>query len=379
MRVLHVIPAVAARYGGPSTAIWPMIAAIADQGVEVELATTDADGTRNRVSADEIKCSQRVHLFRCDDATFLKYSRGLERWLRSNVTRYDLLHVHSHWNFPASIACRVSRQHDVPYICRPCGMFSDYTWNKGRARRWLYWWFIERQNVAGAAAFHATSDGEKAEIGRLGVTAPIEVIPLGVSADAWSCPFDGQWLRNQCPGVFLSRLHPKKGLADVLLPAFAALRCDAHLAIAGGPDDHEPEYANLVVQTIARLGLAGRVHMLGEVRIEDRWRAYDGADLFVLPSHAENFGIVVIEAMARGKPVLVTDGVQSADHVRQASGGEVVPCDVTSLANALERWLTDPDRVISSGGSAREYARATFSWQSAGRRIVGLYSRIVRQ
>jgi glycosyltransferase involved in cell wall biosynthesis len=262
-------------------------------------------------------------------------------------------------------------------------MLSDFSWRSSRWKKRAYWWFRERSNVRHAAAFHVTSDGERQEVLRLGVTVPIELIPLGIGSDAWDARVEPGWLRDQCPQsggrpivLYLSRIHPKKGLTDFLLPAFAKLMTDAHLAIIGGEDSHAPGYSRIVEREIKRLGLDGRVTLLGPVPPERRWAAFDGADLFVLPSHSENFGIVVAEAMARSKPVVVTTGVQFAEHVAAAKAGAVVRPDVEELAAGLDLWLGDSSRRARAGESGRRYIQNHFTWRQTAERLADLYGRL---
>ena len=381
MRILHVIPAVAPRYGGPSTAIWPMTQAVREHGgYDVEIATTDADGRGGRLTeADLPDRGADVHLFRWEKGENLKYSRSLSDWLTAHAHEYDLIQTHSVWNYPTTVACRAARRAGVPYVIRPCGMLSHYTWEKSKWKKLSYWWLRERNNVRHAAGFHVTSNDERQEVLRLGVTAPVEVIPLGIGNDAWETPVELEWLREQCPQagsrpilLFLSRLHPKKGIIDFLLPAMAQLKTQAFLVIAGGEDGHAPGYVRQIENEISRLGLRGQVALLGSIPPQRRWAAFDGADLFVLPSHAENFGIVVPEAMARGKPVVVTTGVQFGEHVTASGAGSVVSLDVRELAASLDRWLADPARRARAGEGGRSYVRQHFTWDRTAERLAEL-------
>ena len=385
MRVLHVIPAVAPRYGGPSTAIWPMTSALRElRGFDVEIATTDADGPGGRLAMTDLpKDAGTVHLFPRENGENLKYSRSLSHWLSIHSVDYDVIQVHSNWNYPVAAACRAARRADVPYILRPCGMLSNYTWQKSKWKKRVYWWLRERSNIRNAAGFHVTSNEERQEVLQLGVTSPIDVIPLGIETETWETSVDSTWLREQCPQaktrpilLFLSRLHPKKGITDFLLPALAQLKTDAFLAIVGGEDDHAPGYTRHVVDEITRLGLVDRVALLGPVSPLRRWAAFDGADLFVLPSHSENFGIVVAEAMARGKPVVVTTGVQFGEHVTASEAGTVVHPDVGELAASIDLWLSDPSRRARAGELGQRYIRDRFTWQRAAERMADLYRRV---
>jgi glycosyltransferase involved in cell wall biosynthesis len=353
-------------------------------GIDVEIATTDADGASGRLTAADLPDRVgTVHLFeRCHGET-LKHSRSLDRWLNAHAGDYDVIQVHSIWNAPTASACRAARLATVPYIIRPCGMLSDFSWRSSRWKKRAYWWVRERGNVRHAAAFHVTSDGERQEVVRLGVTAPVEIIPLGIGSDAWDAPVESGWLRERCPQagrrpivLYLSRIHPKKGLTDFLLPALAKMKIDAFLAVVGGEDDHAQGYTRIVEQEIIRLGLEGRVTLLGPISAERRWAAYDGADLFVLPSHAENFGIVVAEAMARSKAVVITSGVQFAEHVVAGEAGAIVRPDIDELAIALDLWLEDHSRRTRAGESGRRYIRDHFTWRRTAVLLADLYERL---
>ncbi|OAI50982.1 hypothetical protein AYO44_05330 [Planctomycetaceae bacterium SCGC AG-212-F19] len=237
--------------------------------------------------------------------------------------------------------------------------------------------------MAGVACFHFTSRAEEQEVARLGLSngAARVVIPPGLDTQAWDSAQHQSDLQNrlrdQADGrpiiLFLSRLHPKKGVVDLLLPAFAQLRADAVLAIAGGPDEHEPAHASEVGREVARRGLAGRVALLGPVAPQERWALYDAADLFVLPSHAENFGIVVTEAMARGLPVVISDAVQASEHVRAAKAGCIVPLDVMALARALDELLADEGQRRRMGDRGRAYVRTNLNWERVAVAIAAMY------
>jgi glycosyltransferase involved in cell wall biosynthesis len=385
MRVLHVIPGIAPRYGGPSAAIMPMCAALSlVPGLHVEIATTDADGAGRALTREEVPpCPAQVHLFRRDFSERWKVSRGLGAWLWRHAREYDLLHVHALWSFSTAAACAAARRHGVPVVIRPCGMLSDYTWSRSPWKKRLYWLAVERRNLAGARWVHVTSPAEADEVAALRLPSAVgtAVIPQGVDDAAWHVEPWPEYLRQRCGDragdrpivLFLSRLHPKKGITDYLLPAFARLKGDAFLAIAGGPDEHEPLYEAQVRAAVERLGLSERVALLGPVPPEERWRLLDGAAVFTLPSHSENFGIAVAEAMARGVPVVVSEGVQASEHVVRAGAGRVVPLEVDVLAGTLEDLIENPGDRAAMGRCGREYGRSRLSWDRVAKDISGLY------
>jgi len=160
------------------------------------------------------------------------------------------------------------------------------------------------------------------------------------------------------------------------LPALAKLKTDAFLAIVGGEDAHAPNFVRQIQEEVDRLNLPDRVELLGPLPPDRRWAAFDGADLFVLPSHAENFGIVVAEAMARGKAVVVTPGVQFAERVTRAQGGVIVEANVDELARNLDAWLSDAILRTRAGESARSYVETQLTWRRTAEHLVGLYHRV---
>jgi glycosyltransferase involved in cell wall biosynthesis len=260
-------------------------------------------------------------------------------------------------------------------------MLSQYTWSRSAWKKWVYWHGIERQTVRGAARIHATSSVEAHDCRLSGVTAPIAVIPLGIDSSAFASPPQPHWLRaklkdqidNEPIVLFLSRVHPKKGIVDFLLPAFAKLTIPAHLVILGGVDDSTPRHGVEILVASHRLGIADRVSQLGAVPPAERWSAYDGAAVFCLPSRSENFGIVVTEAMARGCPVVVSDAVDASEHVERAGAGLRVLLNVDALTQALEAVLTHP---ADAGTRGREYVRQHLCWDSLGPALAALYTEV---
>jgi glycosyltransferase involved in cell wall biosynthesis len=350
-------------------------------GVEVELATTDADGPGAHLDATAVPPGFVTHLFPRTFSERWKFSAGLWRWLRRHTKEFDLIHVHAVWSFACQAAAAAARRSEVPYVVRPAGMLSAYTWSRDLGSKRLYWWLVERRTLARATAFHATSTAEAQEIETVRPGARTVVIPNGVEAAAWDVPADAAALRRRCGPLvgdrpillFLSRLHPKKGITDLLLPALARLSPDAFLAIAGGPDPHAPGYLDQVRQQIERLGLQDRALLLGAVPAAERWQLFDGAAVLVLPSHSENFGIVVAEAMARGCPVVVSDAVQAAEHVSAAGAGQIVPLDMGALAAALTPFVTASFLRAELGEAGRRYAAQHFRWDSIAKQIHMMY------
>lgn len=350
-------------------------------GVSVVIATTDADGPGSRMAPNDVPADVPMHVFHRNCSERWKVSLGLTSWVSRHALDYDLIHIHAAWSYATAAAARAARRHGVPYIIRPAGMLSPFSWQHGNWTKRLYWNAIERRNVAYAAAIHVTSSAEAGEVRAIQSHAQTYVISNGVEDAAFSAPHECGFLRAECGRIaadkpillFLSRLHPKKGIVDRLLAALARMKTPCILAIVGGGDPHAPTYEERICKAIQDYHLDQRVIMLGHVAGEKRWALYDSADVFVLPSHSENFGIVVAEAMARGCPVVVTNAVQSCSHVQAARAGEVVSGDVDELAATLDRLLSQPELRNEYGEAGKNYARKNFRWAEIAKHIDAMY------
>jgi glycosyltransferase involved in cell wall biosynthesis len=385
MKVLHVIPSLAASDGGPRQVVLNVCAQLGPAaGMDTEIATTAlADELQHPAAASE---EVRVWVFSRTAARVWKYSAGLARWLQAHVSDYDVVHAHAVFTYSTWAARRAAERVGVPLVISPHGTLSPYSLRRKWLRKWAYWQLVERRNLRAAAWLHATTPAEQEELRRLVPGQRVECVALGVEQAAWHAPRQpGEFRRRygiseHCPLLlFLARLDPGKGLADVLLPAVAELN-DVHLAVVGDAARGERSYLGEVRAVIERLGLASRVSLLGAIYGPERWAAYDDADLYVLPSQHENFGLSVIEAMARGVPCLVGPNVQSRVFVEQADAGRVVPLDPAALRAAIAELLAWPAAERQAMGCRGiQFVRRQLTWSQTARQLADLYRSVIRQ
>lgn len=385
MKILHVIPAIASRYGGPSQAIYTMCRALQATGITPLIATTNADGNAElQVDLGSAFSYQGVAtiFFRREWSEALKYSRPLARWVKQNVTDFDLVHIHavfSHACIAAASACRKQR---VPYVVRPLGTLDPWSLKQKRLRKRLFWHLGVKAMLTSAAAIHYTTAEEKrlVETG-LGLTNGV-VIPNGIDLsvaegvlERFDC--DPPALGNHPYVLALSRIHPKKGF-ELLIESFADLKRqkqfgDWRLVLAG---DGEAEYVNHLKQVARRSGLNGDALFVGWLAGDRKKAALQYASLMALPSSQENFGISLVEAMALGVPVLVSPQVNLAPEIRQANAGWVVPLDRERLTGALAEVLSNAQERRDRGENGRELARS-FAHSEVAPKMVALYQAIV--
>jgi glycosyltransferase involved in cell wall biosynthesis len=373
-KVLHVIPALAPRYGGPSAAVVGMCRTLIAAGVPTLIASTDADG-RGRLTVE----TGQIESFNGVPAIFFprvasesfKWSAPLESWLRARVADFDIVHVHavfSHSSLAAGRACRAAQ---VPYIVRPLGTLDPWSLGRHSLRKKLLFRFGVRSLLSGAAAIHYTSDEERRLAESVLPWLPAgAIVPLGIDDELFARGA-GHAASRTTSVLMLSRLDVKKGI-DVLIRAFHAATSAAAgwtLDIAG---DGDPAY----VAELRRLAEAGparsRIVFHGWVQGEARAALFRRAGVFALPSHSENFGIAVVEAMANGVPVIVSPGVNLAPDIESHGAGWVVPRDVARWQQALQHAMRDDDEIGRRGQHARALAER-FRWSAVGGRLAALY------
>ena len=383
LRVLHVIPSIAPRYGGPSRAALEMSRALLAQGVEVLLATTDADGEgRLPVHLETEQAYQGVPaiFFSRQWSEAYKYSRPLSSWLYKNVSRFDLVHIHAVFSHACLAASKACRRHGVPYIVRPLGSLDPWSMKQKPLRKRIFWYAGVRRMLSSAAAIHYTALPEQrlAEetlgLGR-GVT-----IPLGIDLNILSDATRLNDFRELFPALgdspyvlALSRLHPKKGLY-LLLKSFLSLIQEKDLKhwkliIAG---DGEPNYKSDLKRMVKENDAERSVIFTGWLEGEVKLAALRGAQLLALPSFQENFGLCVMEALACGVPVLISPHVNLAEEIETACAGWVASLDDDSLTGALSEALRQADERSRRGLAGKHLARR-YNWEAIASEMIQLY------
>lgn len=375
MKVLHVVPSVASRYGGPSEAALKMSSALREAGVEALLATTDADGPgRLPVATNEELdyLGARVIFFSRLPGESLKASPSLARWLRRNVSRFDLAHVHSVFSGPSLSAGKSARGAGIPYVVRPLGQLDTWSLAQHPLRKRLFLGCGGGALVRRAAALHWTDETERTQAPAFAARHRGFVVPLGVDERLFE---NGAAEAERARVIlFLSRLHPKKNV-ELLIEAFQALGEHAagwRLVIAG---DGEATY----VESLKRLAASGqaKVEFVGWLAGEEKRRTMREAALFVLPSSQENFGVVVAEAMAAGTPVIVSEAVALSGEVQRNAAGWVALPGKTGLSEALADAMSSPAERARRGAAARLLAEGRFRWAEIAQRLIAEYEGLV--
>ncbi len=385
--MLQVIPAVAPRYGGPSQAIYKICSALQQHDIELLVATTDADGEgRLPVKLEQVIDYQGVPtiFFHRQWGEALKYSRPLADWLQHHTAEFDLLHIHAVFSHACLAAARACQWISKPYIVRPLGTLDPWSMQQKSWRKQLFWHLgVKRMLHEAAKIQYTTVEEQRLVENSLGLGRGV-VIPLGtdeqmLQPEADKQSFFSKWpaLHNAPYVMVLCRLHPKKRL-ELFLEAFLSITDKPELqkwklVIAG---DGESNYVNSLQSLSSKLGGGGRVIFTGWLEGAEKAAALQGAQLFALPSRQENFGLSVVEAMACGLPVLISEHVNLADEVAAAQAGWVVPLEKSAISNALEQILRDEAARITRGTAGRELVRERFTWGVVAEQLLQLYAEV---
>jgi glycosyltransferase involved in cell wall biosynthesis len=381
MRILHVIAGLDRRDGGPPEACLQLCRELARRGQKVSIYSTDL----NLKGAPTEECDAAVTIKRFACKPRLRYSPSmpLAVALRRDIPSFDIVHINSLYTFPSTAAAYYCRQFRVPYLLRPHGTLDPYIFAHHRPRKFVYEKLIELKNLKNAAAVHFTA-AEEMELARRAVPAMKGVVvPLGVHPREYDWNATAKTSRASQYGeegrrsiLFLGRLNYKKGL-DLLVKAFglvARTHDDVRLILAG-PDEHG--YSTRIRCWLKEEGLLSKARFAGMLTGKEKVALLHRADVFVLPSYSENFGLAVVEAMASGLPVVISNRVNIWREVADANAGIVVNCDAAALADGLMGLLDDSELRRTMGVNGRRLVRQRYDWKIAADQMLRVYREIL--
>lgn len=367
LNLIHVIPAVSEEASGPSYSVVRLCDTLRDQGHALTLAALD------RASQSSLPAYLRV--FRLGNGPRrLGRSPAMSAWLETECSRgkCDIVHNHGMWHMSTIYPAEAASRYDVPLVWSPRGSFAPWAMRHGSKAKAPFWALLQRPALVQCNCFHATALTEYRDIRRLGFRQPVCVIPNGI--DLRPLP-----VREKGPFrtlLYLARLHPVKGLEN-LLEAWAKVEAafpDWQLRIVGDDsgDYGSDGYGRYLHARADRLDLK-RFEFAGAKYGEAKFREYRNADLYVLPSFTENFGITVAEALSMETPVIASHGAPWAE-LSAKNAGWWVANSPAALADCLSEALSMPPRALSNmGGRGREWMAYDFDWSRIGDSMNAVY------
>ena len=371
--IVTVVPGLNKASGGPSYTVPALAASVARAGVRGCLVTAAAG------SGDELNLPPAELV----PAQFVPSGLGAGLRFPSVVARAvrdagaGLIHVHGLWMPACFLTERLARRKGFPLVVSPRGMLEPWAWRHHAWKKRPIWWLWERRNLQYAAVLHATAPEEADAFRRLGLSNPIAVIPNGVDLpDRAEMNIPSPAGDGRRTLLFLSRIHPKKGLLN-LVAAWQQVRRPGWRVVVAGPD---PDcHLNAVRQAAHQSGVSDDFTFPGAVYGTDKWRLYQQADLFVLPTFSENFGVAVAEALAMGVPAITTKGAPWKC-LEDERCGWWVDVGVPPLAAALQEamQLSDADRQ-AMGRRGTAMVRERFAWERIGLEMARVYDWVLGQ
>lgn len=365
--MIHIVPAIAEEASGPSYSVVRLCQSLIEVGENLTLVALDWSHLPSMpafVKVFPLAVGPRR----------LGRSPQMFRWLMRATTGggIDVIHSHGMWQMNAVYPGWVAKVRNTKLIVSPRGALSPWALSHGSPAKAIFWPLLQRPALAQASCFHATAESEYEEIRQLGFKQPVAIIPNGIDVPEF-VPKQHRGLRTL---LFLGRIHPKKGI-DVLLNGWAAVMDrfpDWQVLIAGADTGYGERagYLEEMKALAAELKLK-RTAFLGPLYGSAKLAAYRNADLFILPTHSENFGMTVAEALAAGTPAMVTKGAPWHG-LETNRAGWWIEDGVDAIVAGLEGALVQPvDELARLGISGREWMMRDFSWHNLGKQMDRTY------
>jgi glycosyltransferase involved in cell wall biosynthesis len=370
-RVLHIAPSFARRDGGPSEVLRGLIPELARIGYEVTTATTDKGVDESDLS---FVASNNVRVFSARRPARWSFAPSMLLKLRAEIRNSDVVHIHSVNTFPTTLAMVLCRWTRTPYLLEPHGAFDIYHMDQGRMKKVLYNVLIDGYGFRGLAGAIYSSARER-EHGSKTLHARAFEMPLGVDSRLFDINRQPLNSGRASTLLFLGRITEKKRL-DLVIRALAAksLSDSGIRLIVAGPED--PRLGYDPRKLALDLGVAERVEFLGAVDEQLREKLLLSADVFILPSEDESFGMAVAEAMAAGCPVIATVNVGIAEAAAASGAIEICALDAHSIAQTIATMFNDAARRQSMGASGKAYAMENFTWSRAAAKAAFAYEAV---
>ena len=348
LKILQMVQTLDPSGGGVAAAVFGLNRGLARRGHKIEVVALD-----DPEAPWLLDVGLPVHALGAG-LTSYRYSARLLPWLKKHGGDYDRVMVNGIWQYLSFAAWRRFASSPIPYFVFPHGMLDPWfkeTFPLKHLKKWLYWPWADYRVLRDAAAVIFTSEEERllARKSFWLYQAREQVSPMGVEVPAPPPPQSQEkffehypQLRNTRTLLFLGRLHPKKG-CDILIDAFAHATNNSVSLMLAGPN--QIGWQKDLEQQAERLGVKQRVIFAGMLQGEMKQAALAVADAFILPSHQENFGMAVVEALAAGLPALISNRINIWREIDQNRAGYVESDDFSGTTRLLNRWMAAPASV----------------------------------
>jgi glycosyltransferase involved in cell wall biosynthesis len=384
MKVLVIAPYLAPVYGGTSKAILELAQSLGQQGVTVDIISSNADGV-GKLSSPVGQWIQESHYrigyFSCWHHNDLILSPSLITWLIQHVNEYDVVHTNTIFSPLLSLVYLICQWSRVPYLMTPHGMLDKWALAYKPRKKELFLKLLDLPALNRASAIQVLTTSESENLMDLRVTAPALLVPNGIHRQDFAIIPSPVLFQQNFPAtqgkkiiLFLGRIDPKKGL-DLLAPAFAkalALYPEVHLVVAG-PDNIG--FMPKVVDYFEGAGCMAAVTFTGMLTGQLKYSALAAASIYVSPSYSEGLSMSILEGMAMGLPCIITTGCNFPE-AGTARSALVVDINADKIADALIGCLSYPEETKFMGDRARKFIFENYTWEKIATKLIAVYQAI---
>jgi glycosyltransferase involved in cell wall biosynthesis len=367
LKVLLTSTSLLPDYGGPAFSVSRLATALAEAGAEVGLWASDQSAAVTPLLPPGSSVQRVI---------------GTEAEALDRFSKTDILHDNGIWLPHNHRLAVLAERRGIPRVISTRGMLEPWALRHKRLRKRVAWQLYQRRDLKQARCHHTTAEAEARNLQHLGLGVPVIAVPNGVDVPEERPRVGGSESQNAVRGgqrrtaLFLGRIYPIKGL-PMLVEAWARVRPDGWILRIAGPD--EAGHQKQVEKAVAAAGLGEVVSFIGPIGHQMKTSAFFDADLFVLPSYSESFGLAVAEALAHGLPVLTTVGAPWS--ILPESGcGWWVDATVDGIAEGLRHATTlDPETLRTMGAKGRALVVAKFGWEGVADLILSTYEGVLSQ
>lgn len=376
MKLLHVVQSLDPAWGGIARVLPALAAQLARAGDECRLATL----TGGRYGTPPTHEGIEVLTFPASQSR-LGRSAEFDRRIGELTQWADVVHLHGLWTGQNWSAGKAARSAGRPYVITPHSMMMPWAWQRSWWKKRPIGWLFEHKNLRRAACLHALAEGEAKHMRELGFNPRIEIIANGLDPADYESPPPADRLTHRFPDlagkkwlVILGRIHPQKGIVQGMQACFDVLAAgsDWHLIVAG-PD--EIGIQSMLQAAVTRKGLTRRVTFTGVLDREEVLACLGHAGLLLQPSMSEGLSMSILEALASGLPVLISEGCNMPE-VEKSGAGRIVEPTRHEIAVALRGLVTMSDADLAAmGQKGRQLVRDRFDWKVLTPRYREMYAR----
>lgn len=383
MKIYNLVENLDDSYGGPAKSIPFMCKYLSTEGIEPELLS---------IKYHENESNSVINDYGLDWKTFkykfvqkLRYSVDLKNYLvkKLNHSNSIILHVHNLWNYIPFIAYILSNKYKVPLVISVRGSLYKWSLSQSVLQKKVAWFLFQKKMLQNAKCIHVTEEKEMEAVRALSITSPIAIIPNGIELNE----FENMNTKDEAKSnlnlninkkyiLFMSRIHPKKGL-EYLIKAWISdidNYVEWDLLIVG--PEYDKKYITKIKKILKENSLENRVFFTGMLTGEKRIDAFGASDLFMLPSHTENFGVVIAEAMAAKLPVITTHGTPWKE-IEEQNAGWWVALNQKSINNTLSEALSHSSYELEKKGINAYNLIHKYEWKYQSDKMKELYEYIL--